>query len=140
MSKKRAIQNKKLSKKKKKLSKIQSSLSPIEKRVNEEVQINVKDLSDREVKVNFCKELYEKIKKAYITVDTNLIKEVINDLKTYFVYKEDEDYRLEFELLRILREISNDEVKPIWTKSETGVSTNIYVGLQYKKIVFSLDI
>lgn len=138
MSKRKITHNKKLYKKKKKLNnKIQLSSSTI---VNEEVKDNTKDLSDTEVKVNFCKELYEKIKKAYTLTDTNLIKQILADLKAYFVYKENEDYRLEFELLRILRKISNDEVKPTWTKSETGISTNIYVGLQYKNIVFSLDI
>lgn len=87
----------------------------------------------------FCQEIYKDIVDCYNNLNHNTVRDTMNIINKYFLYEDaDENTLLNLELLNLLREISNNEVKPVWEKTTSGTGINIHVGLSYKSIVFSL--
>lgn len=113
-----------------------------EKQLEKEPEYNEYDflkLDTLEDKAIFCKKLYKDIIECSETLDHKKIRKTMDVINKYMLYENEKDETLiNLELVNILKEISNYEVKPVWQRVTSGVGIKLYVGLEYKGIVFSL--
>lgn len=110
-----------------------------EKKEPEYNEYDFMKLDTLEDRVLFCQKLYEDIIKCSETLDHKKIRKIMDVINKYLLYENEKDETLiNLELVNMLKEISNYEVKPVWQRVTSGVGIKLYVGLEYKGIVFSL--